>query len=98
MKTWQKIRQSKIDEGYSEDAAYAFAKKVMEERRSNFSPYSVIGMAELEAKEKLDENGYAFRVQRRDVGSADIMYLDWRLNRCNVSIVEGKVAAILSIG
>lgn len=98
MKAWRKIFQQKIDEGCSCEDARNFATMIIKERRSKFNPYSIVGMTETAAKEKLDENGYSFRVQQRDVGNVDIMYLDYCETRCNVSIVQGNVDAILSMG
>ena len=98
MNTWQKIYNQKISEGLSDDEAYTFATTTMKRRRASFNIRSIIGMDEAAAKEALDENGYSLNVRRRDVGEVGPMYLDWRENRCNVSIVEGKVEQILSMG
>jgi hypothetical protein len=97
MNSWRKLFQQKLDEGTSAEAARNFATSIIKERRANFNPHTVIGMAELEAKEKLDENGYSFRVIRRDVGSVGPIYLDLCETRCNVSIVEGKVEKIIDM-
>ena len=98
MSIWRKIRDSKIAEGYSEEAAYKFATEEMKRRRSLFDPYSIVGLDETTAKEQLEENGYKMRVTKRDVGECDIFYLDWQENRCNVSIQAGLVTEISSIG
>lgn len=96
--TWKKIRDEKISQGFSEERAYQFATNEMIKRRSSFDPSTVIGMEENEAKEKLDENGYSFRVQKRDVGHCGPMNLDYRPSRCNVSIIKGRVNQIIDMG
>lgn len=98
MRTWEKIYKEKLSEGYSDDSAYNFATQVMNERRLNFDPYSVVGMEENSAKEKLDENGYSFRVVSRDIGSVGPIHLDLRRSRCNVVIKRGQVSEIKSLG
>lgn len=96
--TWKKIRDEKVSQGFSDDRAYDFATNEMNKRRSNFDPSTVVGMVESEAKEKLDENGYSFRVQKRDIGHCGPMTLDYRSCRCNVSIVKGRVNQIIDMG
>lgn len=96
--TWTKIRDEKISQGFSDDSAYEFATNEMNKRRSNFDPESIIGMEENKAEEKLNENGYSLRVQKRDTGKGDTMYLDYRSSRCNVSIVKGCVYQIIDMG
>jgi len=97
MTTWQIIRNLKISEGFSEDAAYKIASDEMEKRRNAFDPATILGMDEVIAKSILDQNGYSLRVISRD-GIGMAVNLDWRVTRCNVRVVKGIVTQIVGMG
>jgi hypothetical protein len=95
---WNEIYDQKKAEGYSHERAYELAREEMDRRREAFSPETIIGLPEEEAKALMAENGYTMRVIKRDVGRVGNIYLDLSYNRRNVSIKKGKVAKIISVG
>ncbi|HYE72607.1 MAG TPA: hypothetical protein VEF04_04715 [Blastocatellia bacterium] len=68
-----------------------------ENQQDMFDPDKAEGMTEVEAEAFFQRHGYTMRVTRRD-GKAMITTRDMKLNRLNVSIENGLVKEVMSVG
>jgi hypothetical protein len=68
-----------------------------ENQQDMFNPDKAEGMTEVEAKVFFQKHGYTMRVTRRD-GKAMITTRDMKINRLNVSIENGLVKEVVSVG
>lgn len=61
------------------------------------NPAGLLGKTEDEAKQVCENYGYKLRVTNKD-GTSFIVTADYRTDRINVSVTNGKISAINGIG
>ncbi|MDQ4121694.1 MAG: hypothetical protein M3209_09640 [Acidobacteriota bacterium] len=62
-----------------------------------FDPNEAVGMNANQAAQWFQQFGYAMRITRKN-GDVCIVTRDYRLDRINVAVENGKVAGVLSVG